>query len=405
MLLRGATLVTPNGSRALDVRVVGERVADVAPAGTLPREPETHDLDGLWLLPGLVDVHVHFREPGGHAPKGGYASESRAAAAGGVTCVLTMPNTVPPTADDATLEAARECARRSLVDFGFHLFVAADNREFLRRNADVAGYKLYLNETTGVASPLCDEGVVGSVLALGHPTVAHAESDTLEWLLALHARLGTGPLHIAHVALAGEVAAIRAAKTRGQPVTAEVTPHHLFLTEADHRRLGPVADMRPTLKSADDQAALWAGLADGTIDAVATDHAPHTWAEKTADRPPPGVIGLQSMLPLLLTAVAEGRLSAPSLVRLTSSNPARIFGLVGKGGVRVGGDADLVVVDPTAAGVITNEEQISRAAFTPFAGRRVIGRVVRTLRRGTWLWSDGAIVAEGGGREARSLTR
>ncbi|MBI2301458.1 MAG: amidohydrolase family protein, partial [Armatimonadetes bacterium] len=164
-------------------------------------------------------------------------------------------------------------------------------------------------------------------------------------LLELHHLHGVGPLHVAHVARAREVQAIRTAKARRQPVTAEVTPHHLFLTVDDLDRLGPLGDMRPTLQTADDAAALWAGLADGTIDAVASDHAPHLLAEKSQSPPPPGVPGLQTMLPLLLTAVSEGRIAVPDLVRWSSRNPAAIHALRNKGEVRVGADADLVVVD------------------------------------------------------------
>lgn len=403
MLLRGAEVWTVHGRQRLDVRVVGETIADLAPAGSLEPDDETIDLESRHLLPGLIDAHVHFREPGAHAHKATYASESRAAAAGGVTTVLTMPNTVPPTRDEATLAEARRCAERSIVDHGFHVYVDADNLEFLRRAPNIAGCKLYLNETTGVASPLCDVDVVGRVLALGRPVVAHAEGETLDWLLGLHGSRGTGPLHIAHVALGREVAAIRNAKRRGQTVTAEATPHHLFLTEADAERLGAIADMRPTLKSPEDQAELWRGIADGTIDLVATDHAPHTLAEKRSASPPPGVIGLQTLLPLLLLAHQQGRLSPARLVALTSWNPARVFGLQGKGALRVGADADLVVVEPTAI-TIRNDDQFSQAGFTPFDGCSGFGRVQRTMRRGTWIYADGEILVDGGGREV-SISR
>jgi len=173
----------------------------------------------------------------------------------------------------------------------------------------------------------------------------------------------------------------------------------LLLDNSDFARLGAYADMRPTLKPAADVAALWQGLADGTIDTIATDHAPHTHEDKQRTPPPPGVPGLQTMLPLLLTAVSEGRLSWRDLVRLTSRNPAAIFGLAGKGLVRVGADADLTLVDPAQRHVISDGEQLTKPGWTPFAGRGVMGAVVGTLRRGQWVWREGVAARGAGGQE------
>jgi len=400
LLIRGAQLVTPRGSFAADLVADGGRWAHVGPAGSYAGEADlVLPADGLTALPGLVDVHVHFREPGVHAHKGTYASESRAAAAGGVTCVLTMPNTNPFTNTTAQLEVVRECARRSVVDYGFHFMADGDNLGEMLAARNVASHKLYLNETTGITSPLADESRLRDMLATGLPFMAHAEGDTLDMLLAAHANWGTGPLHIGHVVLAREVESLRAAKAAGQWVTAEASPHHLFLDETDAARLGPLGDMRPTLKTAADVGALWAGLADGTIDAVATDHAPHLLSDKQRVPAPPGVPGIQTMLPLLLDAANAGRLSLPDIVRLTSRAPAAIFGLQGKGAVRVGADADLVLVDPAAEATITNAEQLTMPGWTPFDGRRVRGQVLRTLRRGEWVFADGRITAEAGGHE------
>ncbi|MCC7491876.1 MAG: dihydroorotase family protein [Fimbriimonadaceae bacterium] len=399
LVLRGGTLVSPQATRPVTIGLAAGRVVLILDAAESLAGREVRDLDGLLLLPGLIDCHVHCREPGGHAHKGTYASESRAAAAGGVTTMLTMPNTVPFCGSAAVLAAARECAQRSLIDYGFHFGVTADNLAEVAAAADLPVAKLYLNETTGITSPLADDAVLRRVLALGLPLSAHAEGDTLDWLLGLHARWGTGPLYVVHVALAREVAALRAAKARGQWVYAEATTHHLLLTDQDAARLGPYGDMRPTLKTAADQAALWAGLADGTIDTIATDHAPHLREEKESGSPPPGVPGLQTLLPLLLEQVAAGRLTLAQVVRLTAAQPAAIFGLCGKGAVAVGSDADLVAVDPTAATVIEHATQYTWPGWTPFDGWTCRGRVEAVWRRGELVYEAGQEPGTGGGRE------
>ncbi len=398
--LRGATVVAGDYAGRLGVGVRAGRIAELLPeSAPAPTARTVLDLGGATVLPGLIDPHVHCREPGAHAHKATWASESRAAAAGGVTTLLAMPNTSPFCGTRAVLSQVRQAARASRVDYACHFGVAPDALEELTAVRNVPSFKLYLNETTGITSPLCDESLLQRVLALGHPLVAHAEGPTLDWLLALHARWGLGPLYLAHVALAGEVDSLRRAKAAGQWVYAEATPHHLFMTDADATRLGPLADMRPTLKSAADQAALWAGVADGTIDTIGSDHAPHLLPEKQSPQPPPGITGLQTMLPLLLNAVADGRLAWRELVRLTSQRAAAIFALRDKGELRVGADADLVVVDPGASWTIRNESQLSQPGWTPFDGWSGRGAAVLTLRRGEVIYRDGVVLGESGGRE------
>lgn len=405
LVLHNATVAVADGLGAVDIGIAGGRIAAIEPAGASPRRAAREiDLAGKLVLPGLIDPHVHFREPGAHAYKGGYPSESQAAAAGGVTTVLTMPNTVPFTGTLAALRRARAAARgRTAVDYGFHFGVQAGHLAALRAVRNVPAFKLYLNETTGITTPLWDEELLAKVFRIGHPVVAHAEADTLDNLLAVHARYGLGPLYVAHLSLAREVAALRAAKARGQWVYGEVTPHHLLLCAEDLDRLGPLADMRPTLKSRADTLALWQGLRDGTIDCIGSDHAPHLRSEKSGPHPPPGVPGVQTMLPLLLTLVADGALSPADLVRLTSRNAARIFALANKGELRVGADADLAIVDPRREHTIRDESQLTRPGWTPFHGAVCRGLVTMTILRGTVIYQAGRIVVPDAGRPV--LTR
>ena len=402
LVLTGARLLSPD-AEPVHLAVHHGRIAWI---GDDPRSMsfrELLDVEGRVVLPGLIDGHVHFREPGGHAHKGTYATESRAAAAGGVTSVLTMPNTVPFCGTVEILDRARLCAAEGTwVDYGFHFGVDAAHLVALRQARNVPTYKLYMNETTGIQSPLCDEAVLRQVLQLGHPLTAHAEGETLDFLLDCHRRWGTGPLHIVHLALAREVASLRQAKAEGLAVTAEVTPHHLFLDEHDAKRLGAYGDMRPTLKSPADVAALWSALDDGTIDTIGTDHAPHLTSEKEQDPPPPGVTGLQTVLPLLLDAVADGRLTWQRLVQATSARPASLFRLRGKGRIAVGCDADLTVVDHETRQTIRNEDQLSLPGWTPWDGATVVGKVHATILRGQLTYSDGQLVGDPMGQEVES---
>jgi dihydroorotase-like cyclic amidohydrolase len=400
LLIHGARLVTAGSEFAADIAICDGCFAWIGPAGEFGGVcAERFEADGLTALPGLIDAHVHCRAPGAHAYKADYASESRAAAAGGVTTMLTMPNTVPHTSTVEVLAAVRAAAQASLIDYGLQFMIKPDNLDQILAARGVAAFKLYLDPTTGVDNPLAGEEVLRPVLRTGVMLTAHAEGDTLDHLLDCHRRWGAGPLYICHVSLKREVESLRRAKQSGQWVYGEATPHHLLLDNSDFARLGAYADMRPTLKPAADVAALWQGLADGTIDTIATDHAPHTHEDKQRTPPPPGVPGLQTMLPLLLTAVSEGRLSWRDLVRLTSRNPAAIFGLAGKGLVRVGADADLTLVDPAQRHVISDGEQLTKPGWTPFAGRGVMGAVVGTLRRGQWVWREGVAARGAGGQE------
>lgn len=343
-------------------------------------------------LPGLIDVHVHLREPGGEH-KEDYASGTAAALAGGITCVLDMPNTTPPTTTPERLLAKRERARRGArCDVGIYAGASHDNVAHLAAMAAHAcGLKIYVNETFGplrIDDPALLERHIAAWPGPG-PIVTHSEGDVLPLVLELAQRHGQR-LHIAHVATRREIELIVAAKERGQAVTCEVTPHHLFLTAEDRRRLGPFGEVRPRLAGADDRAALWHYLE--YVDCIATDHAPHTIAEKQSATPPPGMPGLESSLPLMLTAVDEGRLTLERLIELMATNPARIFGLPAQPDTWVE-----VEIGPRYR--LTADRLQTRCGWTPFADLEVAGRVRRTVLRGVEVFDgERVLAAPGSGR-------
>lgn len=347
-------------------------------------------------LPGLIDPHVHLRDPGA-THKEDWGSGTAAALAGGFTQVLAMPNTQPPITDASSLDLSLASARTNAhCDYAQYIGAGPENTLTAPALAPrAAGLKLYLDQTFG---PLRLDSML---LWLEHlrrwpasaPLAAHAEGRSLAALILLASFAGR-PVHICHVATREEILIIRAAKQRGLPVTCEVTPHHLFLSTADLPALGPGrSEVRPRLASPEDRQALWDNL--DVIDCFATDHAPHTLAEKDGPNPPPGFPGLETALPLLLTAVSEGRLSLEDLVARCATNPRRIFNLPTQPDTRV-------EIDPAARWTLSAHHTLTRCAWTPFEGMPVTGLVRRVVLRGTDVFVDGRVTAPPGfGRPIR----
>lgn len=341
-------------------------------------------------LPGLIDPHVHLREPGA-THKEDWDSGTAAALAGGFTAVLAMPNTQPPVVDASSLELALDAARqKARCDYAQYLGAGPENLAVLPALAPrVAGLKMYLDQTYGPLR-LDDMSLwMAHFAAWPHqfPIVAHAESRSLAAVI-LMAALFDRPVHLAHVSLREEILLIRAAKERGIKVTCEVAPHHLFLTQEDIPALGSGrSEVRPRLATPVDRAALWENLE--VIDCFATDHAPHTLAEKDSPKPPPGFPGLETALPLLLTAVHEGRLTLEDLITRMVTNPRRIFNLPEQ-------PETWVEVDSHAAWEIRADQTFTRCAWTPFEGWKVRGRVYRVVLRGREAYKDGMVLVPPG---------
>ncbi len=421
LVIADATLAD---GRRVDVRVDRERgVIDAVGAGL--EGDERLDAAGKRLLPGMVDAHVHFREPGfGH--KETWATGSRSAAAGGVTTVVDQPNTDPPTVTGAAFDAKAELAGASLVDWGINGGVVPewDPGSLLDRPLFALG-EVFLADSTGdmgIDADLFDDAV-GRAAAAGVPVTVHAEDATLfdesargrddvdAWSAyrtaeaenaAVERAAEVAAAHDAtvHVAHTSTPEGVDAAAAGG--LTCEVTPHHLFLSRDDLDELGTFGKMNPPLRDEGRRTALFERVADGTVDLIATDHAPHTREEKAAGAwdAPSGVPGVETALPLLLEAARRGELTYERVRDLTAATPAEVFGLPGKGRVEAGRDADLVLVDPEASREIRADELHSKADWTPFEGWRGVFPEW-TMVRGRFAYRAGEF-GEARGRNVRA---
>lgn len=408
-LIRNATIVTPEGEKQSSLLISAGKVAalDVA---TQTSADEVIDARGLHLLPGVIDDQVHFREPG-LTHKEDLAHATRAAAKGGVTSFLEMPNTSPTTTTCARLEEKLELAARScLVNYGFYMGATCDNVEELKRATRTCGIKIFIGSSTGdllvddqaalerifaeTTLPICahceDETTVRANQArLAGRTDVAAHSEVRDHRAALIAtrraidlaRRHRHQFHILHVSTADEVPEIKAAPSW---VTAEVCLHHLFFNVDDYARLGSLIKMNPSIKYKRDNDALWQALLDGTITVVATDHAPHTLEEKAQPYPacPSGLPAVENSLALMLDQVNRGRCTLSQVVKWMSAEPARIWHLPGKGQIAVGADADLVLVDMQLRQTIENERQETKSRWSPWAGVSLQGWPVRTWVHG-----------------------
>jgi dihydroorotase (multifunctional complex type) len=427
MLIQNGTVISAWGPpQRLDVRIRDKIIVDIAPNLAPEQNEPVIDAGGLSVLPGFIDSHVHFRDPG--APqKEDFLSGTQAALAGGVTTVLDMPNTQPPTDSLSRLyEKITLVSPKAVADYGLYFGATDTNTEEAASCAhEVAAMKLYLGSSTGSLlvtefSPIYQHF---STFPSDKPIVVHAEDEqalryfaaqglqdhnqirppvsaqiALSRALAIAEKTGRS-LHIAHTTTQRELELIREAKQKGVRVTCEVTPLHLFLNEDDQQRLGNFGKVNPPLRSKQDQEALWRYL--DIIDTIGTDHAPHTRAEKNKpyQQAPSGMPGVQTMLPLLLTAVSQGRMTFEDAIRRCVINPIHIFGLKTKGALEIGKDADIVLVNLEQEYTLSDEQMLSKCGWTPFAGTKVKGKVKHVLLRGMLAYEqDRCVMAQGSGK-------
>jgi dihydroorotase-like cyclic amidohydrolase len=344
-------------------------------------------------LPGLIDPHVHVREPG-QTHKEDWDSATRAALAGGVTMILAMPNTKPPIFDATTLDLALKAARqKARCDYAQFVGAGPENAVPVPALASqAAGLKMYLDSTFG------ELRLDDMTLWMPHfanypkeyPIVLHSESRTMAAGI-LFAAIYDRPVHIAHISLKEEILLIKAAKEYGIKVTCEVCPHHLFLSKDDNPAISSRhpgrAEVRPRLATKEDVEALWQNM--DVIDCFATDHAPHTLEEKDSENPPPGFPGLETLLPLLLIAVREDHLTMDDIVQRCVINPRKIFRLPEQ-------PETWIDIDEYAEYEIRAADQFTRCGWTPFEGWKVRGRVRKVVLRGKTAFEDGKILAEPG---------
>ena len=424
-LVRG---VRPLGGAPVDLLFERGRIAEIGLTLTGPAGAQVYDAGGLVALPGLVDLHTHLREPGREDAET-VETGTRAAALGGFTAVHAMPNT-DPAADTAgvveqvwrlgreagycdvqpvgavtvTLAGERLAELGAMADSAARVRVFSDDGRcvsdplLMRRALDYVKafdgvIAQHAEEPRLTAGAQMNEGVVSARLGLaGWPAVAEESIVARDVLLAAH--VGSR-LHLCHLSTAGSVEIVRWAKAKGWQVTAEVTPHHLLLTDDAASSYDPIYKVNPPLRTADDVAALRAGLADGTIDVVATDHAPHALEDKETEwaAAAPGMVGLETALSVVVqTMVEPGRLNWRDVADRMSIRPARIGRLAGHGrSLDVGAPANLVLVDPTARWVVDPGALASRARNTPYAGLELPARVVATFLRGRPTVLDGKL--------------
>jgi dihydroorotase len=420
-VIRGGRVVDATGDRVADVLVQGGVVAAV---GRRVEGAPVLDAAGCMVVPGLVDLHAHLREPGDEEAET-IETGARAAALGGFTAVVAMPNTEPPLDDAAVVASVLAAGREAMCDVASSGCITKGRRgEELAPMGEL--YALGVRIFTDDGACVGEAGVMRSALEYakalpGAVLAQHAEDPSLAGGGHMHegawsSRLGipgrpeaaeaavvardvmlaelTGtPVHFLHLSTAAAVALVRAAKGRGVPVSAEVAPHHFTLTDAECRTFDPAFKVHPPLRTDADVAAVKAGLADGTIDAIATDHAPHVpeAKERPFEEAPPGMLGLETAFALTLTELVEpGVLALRDALACLSWQPASIAGLDGQGGpIEPGQPANLCVVDPAVRWEVDPSRLASRSRNTPYAGRKLTGRVRHTVLRGEPVVVDG----------------
>ncbi len=431
LVIHGGQVMTPSGLVDTDVgvrdgRIVGIGSLDATAAG------EAFDAKGLTVLPGVIDTQVHFREPG-NEHKEDLAHGSRAAVAGGVVAVFEMPNTKPATVDAHALNDKLERAKGMWCDHAFFIGAGRDNHTELAELETLpgcCGVKVFMGSSTG--GLLVDEdSALASVLASGRRRVAiHAEDEprlverrhlaeeegharahpvwrdeetalrATRRIVAL-ARKANRPIHVLHITTAEEIAFLGTVK---DVATVECLPQHLTLTAPDcYERLGSYAQMNPPVREVHHQAGLWHGIGQGIVDVLGSDHAPHTREEKERAYPatPGGMPGVQTILPLMLNHVAQGRLTLQRVVDLLCYGPQRIYNIRGKGRIAVGYDADFTLVDLKAQRTIEASAQESKCGWTPFDGMAITGWPMATVIRGHTAMRDGELSPEPGGKPVR----
>ena len=421
LILKNGTVFTPESTEITDIAVKDGKIVDF---GSFDNAKEIIDCTNLFVFPGLIDTQCHFREPGGEH-KETLETGTLSAALGGVTGIFEMPNTNPLTITPEAMEfKLKKAHETSYVDFAFYFGGTAEYAEHLSEweNIDgVCGIKIFMGASNGDLLSATDEEI-DAIVANGKRVIAvHAEDESImnenkvtilgdsndvamhyKWRseesclnatkrIVTIAKKYSRKVHILHITTAQEMAFLKANK---DIASAEVLANHLTLHAPDcYDMFGTLAQQNPPIREKHHQDALWAAVADGTVDIVASDHAPHTLDEKSGTYPntPSGTPGVQTLIPIMLNHVHEGRLSYERLVDLMAYGPYRIHKIKNKCLIRKGFNADFTVVDPKAEHIISNAEQASKSGWTPYDGKKVIGFPTMTIIGGKTIMRDGEI--------------
>lgn len=391
MLVKNCKLVVENNQEIIRDILIEDGVITKIDENIQAEGHDIVDAQSNYVLPGVIDVHTHMRDPG-LTHKEDFTSGSRACARGGVTTFIDMPNTIPVTVTEkALMDKKAMMVGRSYVDYGFHFGGSKkDNSEEIKKVLDkVASTKIFLNMSTGDML-IEDEKVVENIFRESKIISVHAEEGMVEKAIEFCKKYDK-ELYLCHLSKASEIELLKQAKAEGVKVFGEVTPHHLFLNVDDvnaTERSKMLLRMKPELKERSDNEALWKALADGTLDSIGTDHAPHLIEEKLA-KLTYGVPSVENSLEMMLNGVKENRITFERLIEVMCKNPAKIFKIKNKGDIAVGYDGDLVIVDINDNSPIKDDKVITKANWTPFENCNRGGRVLTTILRGEIVYNKG----------------
>jgi dihydroorotase len=445
LVIDGGTIVTPDAEYRASIAIKDGLIHAIGVAEAMPKAKETLDATGLHILPGAIDVHVHFRDPG-YPQKEDFASGTAAAAFGGVTTVFDMPNTLPTIATPEALAAKHKiAAEKAYVDYGLYAVLGEDSIEHVHAliETGIIGFKLYMGNTFGrIPSPTT--GAMLEAFEVVAPTgkriSLHAETNSImerresrlraagrtEPIAHLAARPAvvaveavaraavlaewTGArIHVLHISSAAELRPLAEAKARGVEITGETCPHYLLLSETDYDKFGGIVRVNPPVREASNRQPLWDALMDGTVDMIATDHAPHTREEKTRNdiwTVDCGFPGVETQMPLMLTEINRGRATIQDYVRWSAESPAKIWGLYPrKGAITVGSDGDIAIVDLNRTWTIDDASIQSRSKVSPWHGRQATALPIHTIVRGRFVMRDRILQenARGFGRSVHAI--
>ena len=391
MLVKNCKLVVENNQEIIRDILIEDGVITKIDENIQAEGHEIVDAQSNYVLPGIIDVHTHMRDPG-LTHKEDFTSGSKACARGGVTTFIDMPNTIPVTVTEKALMDKKDMmVGRSYVDYGFHFGGSKkDNSEEIKKVLDkVASTKIFLNMSTGDML-IEDEKVVENIFRESKIISVHAEEGMVEKAIEFCKKYDK-ELYLCHLSKASEIELLKQAKAEGVKVFGEVTPHHLFLNVDDvnaTERSKMLLRMKPELKEKSDNEALWKALADGTLDSIGTDHAPHLIEEKLA-KLTYGVPSVENSLEMMLNGVKENKITFERLIEVMCKNPAKIFKIKNKGDIAVGYDGDLVIVDINDNSPIKDDKVITKANWTPFENCNRGGRVLTTILRGEIVYNKG----------------